>query len=288
MNNVQHIAELGSNHNRDLARMFRLIEAAKRIGCYMVKVQLFTEDLYADLPQFAETRAEFRKRAMPPEWMPKIRECCNSANIKLQGTPFSLEAVPILAEHCHELKVGSYEILWLDLIGACAKTGLPLTLSFGNVSQGEAGVAVATAVGQFMSGWAEKLWVYHCVGEYPCRPDQCNLPLIRKYRRRWGPLGVGWSDHSRDPGVIVGAVAEGAERIEFHLDLDDGEGWEGTHGHCWTETEAEQMIRLVGSMQASLPRSRDWFGESARRAEMRTDPRDGRRPLMGARGEGAK
>lgn len=38
---TKFIAEIGSNHNRDLNRCYRLIDEAKDLGFYAVKFQLF-------------------------------------------------------------------------------------------------------------------------------------------------------------------------------------------------------------------------------------------------------
>ena len=43
-NNVKFIAEVSSNHNRDIDRCFRFIEKAAESGCDAVKFQLFKID----------------------------------------------------------------------------------------------------------------------------------------------------------------------------------------------------------------------------------------------------
>ena len=40
-NNIKFIAEVSSNHNRNLNRCKKFIDVAKHIGCYAVKFQLF-------------------------------------------------------------------------------------------------------------------------------------------------------------------------------------------------------------------------------------------------------
>ena len=41
MNKVDFIAEIGSNHNKNLSRCYKLIDAAKYVGATGVKFQLF-------------------------------------------------------------------------------------------------------------------------------------------------------------------------------------------------------------------------------------------------------
>ena len=38
---TKFIAEIGSNHNRNLSRCYKLIDEAKKLGFYAVKFQLF-------------------------------------------------------------------------------------------------------------------------------------------------------------------------------------------------------------------------------------------------------
>ena len=40
-NNIKFIAEVSSNHNRNLNRCKKFIDVAKDIGCYAIKFQLF-------------------------------------------------------------------------------------------------------------------------------------------------------------------------------------------------------------------------------------------------------
>jgi len=44
MHKVEFIAEVSSNHNRDLDRMKEFIYAAKKVGCTGIKFQLFKID----------------------------------------------------------------------------------------------------------------------------------------------------------------------------------------------------------------------------------------------------
>ena len=55
---VKFIADVGSNHNRDLDRIYCLTKTAKEVGCWAVKFQLFRpDDLYRELTP--ERRAAF-------------------------------------------------------------------------------------------------------------------------------------------------------------------------------------------------------------------------------------
>ena len=69
---TRFIAEIGSNHNRDLDRALALIDAAAQAGAKAAKLQVFhVEDLFA--PEVLAAREELRARRaweLPPELLP--------------------------------------------------------------------------------------------------------------------------------------------------------------------------------------------------------------------------
>ncbi len=281
---TRFVAEVSSNHHQDLGRCKRFIEASAEIGCQAVKFQLFKIDqLFA--PEILENNEAVHKRRqweLPTEFLPELVECCKKNNIEFSCTPFYLEAVDELAPFVDFYKVASYELLWDDLLVACAKTQKPLVLSTGmaNFQEIDHAVEVITKAG------CKDLTILHCVSAYPTPVDECNLAVMGVMRERYAQAGVkvGWSDHSVSPGVIVRACQQWqADFIEFHLDLD-GEGEEFAAGHCWLPEQMKNTIAVVNEgliadgdgknkiAKSELP-DRDW----------RADPSDGLRPLKAMR-----
>jgi sialic acid synthase SpsE len=282
---TQFVAEVSSNHNRDLDRCLKFIDAAAEIGCDAIKFQLFKiEELFS--PDVLERSAEHRKRKeweLPVEFLPKLHKRCSMAGIKFACTPFYLRAVEELRPYVSFYKVASYEILWKDLLVACAETGKPVVLSTGMATMDE----IETAADALMEAGCNELTLLHCVSSYPTPVAECNLAAIETLRRRFGVpnsksnINFGWSDHSVNPGVIYRAVHRWeSSMIEFHLDLD-GAGKEFETGHCWLPEMIETVINAVkagfhsdgngGKMPApSELMDREW----------RADPSDGLRPLL--------
>jgi N-acetylneuraminate synthase len=274
---TQFIAEVSSNHHRDLARCFDFIDTAARIGCDAVKFQLFKIDqLFA--PEILAKSENHRKRKdweLPPAFLPELAQRSHDQGIQFSCTPFYLEAVAALEPHVDFYKIASYELLWDDLIRACARTGKPLILSTGMATLPEIQHAVATA----REAGCTDLSLLHCISGYPTPPAECNLAAIDTLRNACN-CPVGWSDHSVNPAVLYRAIYRwDAAAVEFHLDLD-GEGEEFATGHCWLPESMQTVIQTVRTGDASdgngdkqpapseLP-DRDW----------RADPADGLRPF---------
>jgi len=278
---VAFVAEVSSNHNRDLERCFAFIQTAASMGCSAVKFQLFrVRQLFA--PEILAKSAEHRQREkweLPVEFLPALAARCRSAGISFACTPFYLAAVEELQPYVDLYKIASYELLRHDLLIACAGTGKPVVLSTGMATLEE----VKRAVQVVRQAGCKDLTLLHCVSAYPVQPIDCNLAALETMRRAC-KCQVGWSDHSVNPGVIYRAVHHwGATMIEFHLDLD-GQGEEYKRGHCWLPHQIEPVIKAVqhgfladGSGKKTPAPSeleeRDW----------RADPGDGLRPLNATR-----
>jgi N-acetylneuraminate synthase len=194
-------------------------------------------------------------------------------------SPFYLDAVRELEAHVDALKIASYELLWDDLLRACAGTGKPVMLSTGMATLDE----VERAVSVLRSAGTESLTLLHCVSSYPAKAPSANLAAISTMRETFS-CPVGWSDHSVNPAVIYRAVhAWGASAVEFHLDLDEA-GIEFSGGHCWLPGQIADVIRTVRSgLGADGTGQKDPAEAELGERDWRADPADGLRPLRGTR-----
>jgi len=271
------IAEASSNHAQDLSRALAFVDAAAACGCDAVKFQLFRlNELFA--PEILAKRPELRARAaweLPVAHIEPLARRARERGIQFSCTPFYLEAVKELEPHVAFYKIASYELLWNDLLRACAETGKPVVISTGMATMPEIEAAVAT----LKRAGCRDLTVLHCVSAYPAPAEEANLSAIGAIRKVTG-VSVGWSDHTRIPAVIERAVHRwDASVVEFHLDLD-GKGAEYASGHCWLPHEIAPVIARIregersdgggfkGPVAAELS-DREW----------RADPIDGLRPL---------
>nr|VFJ67818.1 MAG: N-acetylneuraminate synthase [Candidatus Kentron sp. DK] len=278
---IPFVAEVSSNHHQNLDRCLAFIDAAAAMGCDAVKFQLFRiNELFA--PEILTKSAQHRQRRqweLPVEFIPQLALRCAEKGIRFGCTPFYLDAARELEPYVAFYKIASYELLWDDLLTACAATGKPVVLATGMADADEVEHAVAT----LRRAGCGELTLLHCVSAYPAPPEECNLAAIGSLRERHG-CAVGWSDHSVSSAVIGRAVHRwGAEMVEFHLDLD-GRGEEFSGGHCWLPGP---MGDLIASVKSAMAADGDGIkkptaAELADRA-WRADPADGLRPLRDIR-----
>lgn len=280
---MMFIAEVSSNHARDLARCLQFVDASADIGCAAVKFQLFRVDqLFApEILAKSETHRQRKAWELPFEFIPQIAQRCREKGILFCCTPFDLEAVAQLQAHVDILKIASYELLWDDLLAACARTGKPIILSTGMATLDEIQAAVTTLRQNNAAG----ITLLHCTSAYPTPWQEANLAAIETIRQATG-CDVGWSDHTVQPGVIHRAIHRWkAPVVEFHLDLD-GKGEEFSAGHCWLPAQIGEVITQVKRALES-----DGNGEKAPTPselpdrEWRADPSDGLRPMKATRSQ---
>jgi len=275
------VAEISSNHHRDLSRCLRFVHTAFEIGCDAVKFQLFrVRDLFA--PEALRHNPRLLDREaweLPTSFLADISSACRTKRIKFSCTPFYLQAVEELFPFVDFYKIASYELLWNDLLRECARTGKPVVLSTGMATLSE----VHDACSVLRSAGCKDITLLRCVSSYPANPKACNLASIQTVRETC-ECSVGWSDHSVHPAVIYRAVNSwGASMIEFHLDLE-GSGAEFASGHCWLP---QQIASVIATVRTGIVADGEGkVGPAASEREerkWRADPEDGLRPLKATR-----
>jgi len=281
--NPMFIAEVSSNHNRDLSRSLAFIDAAAAAGCGSVKFQLFKiDELFA--PEILEQSEMHRRRKqweLPLDFLPPLAQRCRERGVQFSCTPFYLEAVAELEPHVAFYKIASYELLWDNLLAACASTGKPVILSTGMATLDE----IRHAVDVLRQNGCASPTLLHCTSAYPTPAAEANLSAIETIRKATN-CEVGWSDHTVSPAVIHRAVHRWDARVvEFHLDLD-GTGEEFTTGHCWLPEQIGAVIRDIATGLAA-----DGDGVKAPTPSelpdrvWRADPSDGLRPFKEIRAQ---
>jgi pseudaminic acid synthase len=226
------VAEMSGNHNGEIDRAIRLIDAAQQSGADAVKLQTYTADTITidhDGPGFVLEGGLWDGRRLyelyqeahtPWEWHGPLFEHARRIGITIFSAPFDPTAVALLQSlDAPAYKIASPEIVDTGLIELCAKTGKPLIISTGMASFEEVENAIATA----RNAGGEQILILHCISSYPTPLDQAHLSTISDLSRRLN-APVGLSDHTLDTFAAAVAVGQGAVLIEKHFTLARADG----------------------------------------------------------------
>ncbi|HJO04533.1 MAG TPA: N-acetylneuraminate synthase family protein [Acidobacteriota bacterium] len=213
------VAEIGNNHEGDIALAEQLVRAAADSGADAVKFQTFRTEHYVSRSDTA--RYERLKRfELQHAHFESLAALARSLGLLFIATPFDLHSAAELEPLVDAYKIASGDNTFYPLLDAVAATGKPLLISsgFSNLGILDRAVARVNMVWQ-RKGLTGSLALLHCVGAYPTPPDQANVLAIDVLAARYG-CPVGYSDHTIGLDAAVVAVARGARIIEKHFTLD--------------------------------------------------------------------
>jgi N-acetylneuraminate synthase/N,N'-diacetyllegionaminate synthase len=220
-------AEVGINHNGDLALAHRHIDAAADAGADGVKFQNYrTEDFLSDRTliytytsqgrEVTESQWDmFKRYESKPGWWRELKDHCDQRGVIFFCTPTSPGCVEeLLAVGIPMLKNASDYLTNEPFLRCLGRTKLPVILSTGMADQDDVDSAVST-----VSGEASPVMLLHCTSAYPTPPGDVNLRRMVDLMRRY-PVPVGFSDHTLGWQAAVQAVTLGACIVEKHFTLD--------------------------------------------------------------------
>ena len=225
------IAELSGNHNGDLERALRLVDAAAEAGADAVKLQTYTADtitLDVDRPEFRISGGTWDGRSLyelyqeastPWDWHAALFARAAERGVHCFSSPFDPSAVDLLAElRAPAFKIASFELVDTPLISYVARQNKPMIMSTGIANLGEI-EAACRAARPSAGGFA----LLHCISAYPAKPEEMRLQTIEALAQTFA-CPVGLSDHTLGSAVAVAAIAKGACIIEKHITLARADG----------------------------------------------------------------
>ena len=251
------IAEVGQNHNGDVAIARQLIDniAFHRADAVKLCKRHIPSEMTAEMyhrpyhgPQsFGETYG--RHREFLELSLQDYREL--KAYAEGQGTIFFATACDIQSvDDLEEIGVALYKIASRDLtnlplIDYVARTGKPILLSCGMDSMEEIKDAVDT-----VRRHHDQLVLMQCTSSYPTPYEDVNIRAMHTLRREFDVL-VGMSDHTIGIMVPVVAAALGAVVVEKHVTL--ARHMKGTDHACSLEPDGlRRVVRDIRNVELTL------------------------------------
>jgi sialic acid synthase SpsE len=249
------IAEIGLNHNGDIAVGKRLVEAALAAGADCAKFQLRDMDsLYrsSDTHTHGEdlgveyTLDLIRESSLPASEVLELMEYARSIGLTPLCTPWDQVSGQALFDFgVPGFKVASADLTNEPLLRFLCEFGLPLIVSTGMSTEAEILQTVA-----LLQESAASYALLHCNSAYPAAYRDLNLNYLKKLAEI-GQCPVGYSGHERGTTIPVAAVAMGAKIVEKHMTFD--KSMRGNdHVVSLLPHEFEQMVKDIRNTEEAL------------------------------------
>ena len=265
------IAEVGLNHNGELAIAKQLVDAAVSAGADAVKFQkrklreTYREEII-DQPRHGEQGLQYIvplliEFELSDDEFRELFAYCAASGITAMCTPWDRGSVDFL-ETCDlaAYKIGSPDLTNFPLIEYVAATGKPMLLSTGMSTEEEVRRTLA-----FLEQRNAEYALFHCVSTYPAAAEEINLRFMERLRE-WSRRPVGYSGHDTGTAISLAAVAMGARMLERHLTLD--RTMRGPdHKASLEPAQFVEQVRALREVEASIGVPQRWItrGETLNR-----------------------
>ena len=222
--NLITIAEIGINHNGDIAIAKNLIDEAKAAGFDVVKFQKRTIDLVyskEDLDKLREspwgTTQRQQKEGLEFEEneYDEIEEYCKSKGILWFASAWDMESLKFLKKYNSKYnKIASAMIVDSQFLRHVAEEKKHTFISTGMTTIKD----IENAVNIFREEKCS-FELMHCVSTYPAEPKSLNLATIHQLQSIF-KCDVGYSGHENGVAISVAATMYGITSLERHITLD--------------------------------------------------------------------
>lgn len=254
------IAELSANHNGEIDRALRTIEAAAKAGVDAIKLQTYrpdtiTLDVRNDTFKLATGSLWdgrylwdlYEEAHTPWEWHERLFAEAKNQGLVCFSSPFDHSAVDFLAElDAPAYKIASFEIFDIPLITHAASKGKPLIISTGVAEL----VDIERALAAVRAAGNEEVALLKCTSAYPAPMEEANLRTIPNLASTFKTV-VGLSDHTIGHEVAIAAVALGARVVEKHFTLDRGDGGPDS-AFSLEPAELTALVRGIRNVELAL------------------------------------
>lgn len=249
------VAEIGINHNGDLAVAEQMIDAAVHAGADAVKFQKRTPEICTPPEQQKQMREtpwgyitylDYRQKVEFGEAeYREIDQCCREKGIPWLASVWDEQAVDFMEGFdTPAYKIPSASLTDHNLLRHVRQTGKPVIMSTGMSTLQQIRESV-NVIG------TKDLVIMHCTSTYPCEPEELNLRMIETMRAEFPDNPIGYSGH--EVGLVPSAVAValGACMVERHLTLDRAM-WGSDQAASVEPGGFERLVKYIRVSEASL------------------------------------
>ena len=252
------IAEAGANHEGELKKAFKLIDAAAYSKADSIKFQTYTASklVTKTAPKYwddgikGETQFDVFSKLdslKKSDWE-EIFNYAEKKGITCFSTPFDEDSVDLLYSLGVEaFKIASADITHIPLIKKVASKKIPIFMSTGMASDEDIIDAVETIKNQ----GNHSIILMHCMTSYPTPVEDANLEMIKTMTNKFSDCVIGYSDHTIGVDIPVFSALYGAKCIEKHFTFDTKLTTSRDHRLSLNQEEFREMVKKLQLIEKS-------------------------------------
>ena len=253
------IAEAGVNHNGDIKKAIKLVDAAKNCGADVIKFQTYNSNEIA-IPKAPKAKYQvnvlkkenmyqmLKKYELSFENFKFLKKYCQKKKIEFLSSGFDRESILFLKKiGMRRYKIPSGEINNFPLLELVSKFKKEVLLSTGMSNYNEIETAFKILKKNIIK---KKITIMHCNSAYPTPFEDSNLLTIKKLRDIF-KTSIGYSDHTIGYEACISAVTLGASVIEKHLTLNNN--FSGPdHKSSLNPKNFKKMVKYIRNIEKGL------------------------------------
>lgn len=253
------IAEAGVNHNGDIKKAIKLVDAAKNCGADVIKFQTYNSNEIA-IPKAPKAKYQLnvlkkenmyqmlKKYELTFENFKFLKKYCQKKKIEFLSSGFDRESILFLKKiGMKRYKIPSGEINNFPLLELISKFKKKVLLSTGMSNYNEIESAFKILKKNIKK---KEITIMHCNSAYPTPFKDSNLLTIRKLREMF-KAPVGYSDHTIGYEACISAVTLGASVIEKHFTLNNNLSGPD-HKSSLNPKNFEKMVKCIRNIEKGL------------------------------------
>jgi len=257
------IADIGANHDGNLARAKKLIKLCATAGADAAKFQHFKAETIVSNYGFKKLKIKthqskwktdvyevYKKASINPNWTNELKKTCKKYNIDFFTSPYDLNYVDDLNKDVCAFKIGSGDITWLEIIKKISKKKKPVIIACGASSL----IDVDRAI-KLIKKNSKKIVLMQCNTNYTGQQNNLeyvNLNVLDTFKTKYkNSVILGLSDHTFGHVAVLGAVAKGARVIEKHF-TDNNKRTGPDHHFAMNPKTWKKMVEATRDLEKTL------------------------------------
>lgn len=257
------IADIGANHDGNLARAKKLIKLCANAGADAAKFQHFKAETIVSNYGFKKLKIKthqskwkkdvyevYKKASINPSWTNELKKTCKKYNIDFFTSPYDLNYVDDLNKDVCAFKIGSGDITWLEIIEKISRKKKPVIIACGASNV----IDVDRAI-KLIKKNNKKIVLMQCNTNYTGQQNNLeyvNLNVLDTFKKKYkNSIILGLSDHTFGHVAVLGAVAKGARVIEKHF-TDNNKRIGPDHHFAMNPKTWKEMVKATRDLEKTL------------------------------------